>query len=202
MLEQEPDYVLRHRRVSELLETNPFKDGRDYSLEILDNGINYNHTQEFIKSLPIIDNAKCFKSTLDLRRKVIDKDRFIDIWIPPKGYSAFSCGIFLLRKEGNDLFVETICGHRGRHQGVFQALLFSYYVENFDSVTVQSTNSKKDLPLWILQNKYAKSPIKITIISSITGKECDIGDVEAYWSNLFDYIHYKLKFERIITRNN
>ena len=202
MTEQEPDYVLRHRRVSELLETNPFKDGRDYGSEILDNGINYNHTQEFIESLPIIDSAECFQGTLDLRRRAINGDRFVDIWIPPKGYSAFSCGIFLLRKEGNNLFVETICGHRGRHQGVFQALLFSYYMENFDSVTVQSTNSKKDLPLWILQNEYAKSPIKITVISSITGKECDIEDVETYWSNLFDYIHYNLKFEKINAKND
>ena len=202
MLEQEPDYVLRHRRVSELLETNPFKDGRDYSLEILDNGINYNHTQEFIKSLPIIDNVKCFKDTLDLRRKFIDQDRFVDIWIPPKGYSAFSRGIFFLKKENDDLFVEAICGNRGRHRGVFQGLLYSYYTENFNSVTIESTNSKNNLPLWILQNKCAKNIIKTTIISSITGKECDIEDSETYWNNLFDYIQYKIKFEKIITKND
>jgi len=200
MLEQEPDYITKHKACYNLNDSNPFECGREYGLEILDNGINYNETKRFIESLPIIDNAKCFQDTLDLRRKLSNKDKFVDIWIPPKGYSAFSCGIFLFKKENNNLFVETVCGHRGRHHGVFQALLFSYYVENFDSVTISSTHSEKDLPLWILQNEYAKSPIKITVISSITGKECDITDADAYWNNIFDYIHYNLKFEKIITK--
>jgi hypothetical protein len=202
MLEQEPDYIKTYRVQNRLTDENPFKTGRNYSSEILDNSVNYNETQKFIESLPVIGNAKCFLGTLDLRRKLLNGDKFVDIWIPPKGYSAFSRGIFVFRKEGNGLHVETVCGDRTRHKGVFQALLYSYYVENFDYVTVSSANSKKDLPLWILQDKHAKSTIKTTVISSVTGRKCDIEDTEAYWNNPFDYIHYELKFEQIIIKND
>ena len=202
MTEQEPDYVSKYRASYDLNDSNPFEDGRDYSLEILDNGINYNETIGFIGSLPIIDNAKCFQDTLDLRRKTISEDRFVDIWIPPKGYSTFSHGIFVCKKESDGLFVEAVCGHRGRHNGVFQALLYSYYIEKFNYVIIQSADSKNNLHLWCLEDDHLKSPIKVTAISSITGKECDIKDSEAYWSNPFDYICYKLKFEKIITKND
>jgi len=70
-------------------------------------------------------------------------------------------------------------------------------------VIVDSSNLNQELFDWNILDKQVKQKrIKITTISRITGKECDIEDAQTYWNNLFDYIYYDLKFEKIIIKND
>ena len=203
MTEQEPDYILKYRK-SYNLDQNPFKTERNYGLEMFDTRINYNETMNFANELPVIDNSRwLFKQTLELRRKEIVDGKFIDIWIPPKEFSQITHGIFVLKKENRGLFVEKVCNIKHKFTQSFHILLNKYYLQKFDYVTVHSSNLNQELFAWDTLDKQLKQKrIKITAISSITGKECDVRDAEAYWSNPFDYIYYDLKFEKIIRKND
>jgi hypothetical protein len=201
MSEQEPDYMLKYRNSYNLTE-NPFKTKRDYGSEMFETRVNYNETINFVNELPVIDKS-CwlFKQTLELRRKEIVDDKFVDIWIPSKNYSQIVHGIFVLKKENKGLVVEKVCNIKHKFTQSFHILLNNYYLKTFDYVTVHSANLNQELFVWDLFDRQVKQKqIRITAISSITGKECNIEDVEAYWSNPFDYIYYDLRFEKIITK--
>ena len=201
MLEQEPDYMLKYRNSYNLTE-NPFKTKRDYGSEMFETRVNYNETINFVNELPVIDKSRwLFKQILELRRKEIVDDKFVDIWIPSKNYSQIVHGIFVLKKENKGLVVEKVCNIKHKFTQSFHILLNNYYLKTFDYVTVHSANLNQELFAWDLFDRQVKQKqIRITAISSITGKECNIEDVEAYWSNPFDYIYYDLRFEKIITK--
>ncbi len=203
MSEQEPNYMSKYRNSYNLTE-NPFKTKRDYGLEMFETRVNYNETMNFVSELPVIDNSRwLLQQTLELHRKEIVDGKFVDIWIQPKEYSQITHGIFVLKKENRGLLVEKVCNIKHKFTQSFYILLTKYYLQKFDYVTVHSSNLNQELFAWDLLDKQLKQKqINITAISSITGKECDIQDAEAYWSNPFDFIYYDLKFRKISKEND
>jgi len=132
MLEQEPDYILKYRK-SYNLDGNPFKTERDYGSEMFETRVNYNETINFINTLPVIDKSRwLFRQTLELRRKEIIDNKFVDIWIPPKDYSQVAHGIFVLKKQYEGLIVEKVCNIQRKFTQTFHVLLNKYYLKNLN----------------------------------------------------------------------
>ena len=179
------------------LKDNPFESCRTYGSEMFLNDFNFRQANEFTKNLSVIGNTETFSGVLELRRKFFTDEKFVDVWIPPEGYSPAVCGLFLLEVSDADLNVIQIYDHH-RFKKTFHKTLFNYYLQHFNSVTVRSDVLKKSDSLCQLIFEEAKEKNhKITIISSVTDKEYDIENKEIYENCCLEFLNYSVKFYKV-----
>ena len=173
---------------------NPFESCRTYGSEMFSNDFNFRQANEFTKNLSVIGNAETFSGVLELRRKFFTDEKFADIWIPPEGYSPAVCGLFLSETFGTNLNVIQIYDHH-RFKKTFHKTFFNYYLQNFDSVTIQADVLKRsDSHYQMIFEEAKERNCRIAIVSSATDKEYNFEDKEIYQSNCLEFLCYNIKF--------
>ena len=82
-----------------------------------------------------------------------------------------------------------------RFKKTFHKTLFNYYLQNFDSITIQADVFKtSDSHYQMIFEEAKERNCKISIVSSVTDKEYNFEDVETYQNNCLEFLCYYIKF--------